>query len=197
MFTDNTVAERAFFRGTSRSRTLFDLVLRLRQLEMRTNSRLHVVHVAGTRMIAQGTDGLSRGDFSGGVMAGGDFLSHVPLHLSPLEREKGIRNWTNEWAVGSKGQPAIWLEPEDWFRPMKGGETYVWAVAPAAARCALNQLNQAILKRPNSVHLFFCPRLMTALWRKVLHKASDVAFLIPPQTPLRGSVFSPFFLYTL
>jgi hypothetical protein len=34
----------------------------------------------------QGTDGLSRGDFSAGVMAGQQMLQFVPLHLSAGER---------------------------------------------------------------------------------------------------------------
>ena len=55
--TDNSVAERAFYKGNSCSPLLFDLVLRLRKLQLRANFKLHVVHVAGTRMIEQGTDG--------------------------------------------------------------------------------------------------------------------------------------------
>jgi hypothetical protein len=34
LFTDNFVTERAFFRGTASTKSLFDLVLRLRKLEM-------------------------------------------------------------------------------------------------------------------------------------------------------------------
>jgi hypothetical protein len=40
---------------------------------------LHVVHVAGTRMIAQGTVGLSQGIFLEGVMRGEDMLSFMDL----------------------------------------------------------------------------------------------------------------------
>jgi hypothetical protein len=46
---------------------------------------LHVIHCAGTRMIAQGMDGLSWGDLLKGVMKGDDFLSFIPLHQSALE----------------------------------------------------------------------------------------------------------------
>ena len=61
---------------------LFELVLRLRRLEMTVGLILRVVHVAGTQMIAQGTDGLSRGNLLEGVMKGEDFLSFVPLPSS-------------------------------------------------------------------------------------------------------------------
>ena len=74
MFTDNSTAESAFYRGTSSSRLLFELVLRTRKLEMDGHVFVKVIWVAGTRMIEQGTDGLSRGDLMTGVMAGANML---------------------------------------------------------------------------------------------------------------------------
>ncbi len=51
---------------------------------------LHVVHVAGMPMIAQGTHGPSRGTFSEGVVAGKDMLSFVDLFQSAVERHPPI-----------------------------------------------------------------------------------------------------------
>ena len=59
--TDNEVTEKAFYKGSSKSPKLFDLVLRLRLLQQYAHFKLHVVHVVGSRMIKQGTDGLLRG----------------------------------------------------------------------------------------------------------------------------------------
>jgi hypothetical protein len=59
MFTDNYVMKCAYFRGTSSSPILFDLLLRLRKLELHAGLKIHVIHIAGTRMISQGMDGLS------------------------------------------------------------------------------------------------------------------------------------------
>jgi hypothetical protein len=84
-FTDNFTAEAAFYRGNSDSRNLFQLILRLRQLDRGGSLMLHVVHIAGARMICQGTDGLSRGDFGAGVMTGASMLCFVPLHLSAMD----------------------------------------------------------------------------------------------------------------
>ena len=85
LFTDNTTAEGCFFRGGSSSKLLHDLVLRLRKIELEYDLTLHVVHVAGTRMIAQGTDGLSRGIFLEGVVRGEDMLSFVDLSRTAVE----------------------------------------------------------------------------------------------------------------
>jgi hypothetical protein len=70
VFTDNMAAEGAYYRGNSPNHHLFELVRRLRLLDMLGHVILHVIHVAGMRMIVQGMGGLSRGDFSSGVMTG-------------------------------------------------------------------------------------------------------------------------------
>ena len=68
IFTDNSVAERAFYKGSSSSKELFELILRLKRIEVGCAMRLHSVHIAGTRMILQGVDKLSRGNLIEGVM---------------------------------------------------------------------------------------------------------------------------------
>ena len=51
LFTDNSTAESCFSQGGSSSKLLHELVLRLRKLEMDYGFALHVVHVAGSRMM--------------------------------------------------------------------------------------------------------------------------------------------------
>jgi hypothetical protein len=65
IFTDNSTAENAFWKGTSTLRRLYELVLELRCLEHKLGLLLHVIHVSGKRMIAQGTDGLSFQEYYG------------------------------------------------------------------------------------------------------------------------------------
>jgi hypothetical protein len=60
LFTDNSTAEAVFFKGNSTSERLFELMLRLRKIEMKGDLLLHVIHVAGTRMIEEGADGGSK-----------------------------------------------------------------------------------------------------------------------------------------
>ncbi len=64
------------------SKTLQELVLRLKRVELEAEFTLFIVHVAGTRMIAQGTDGLSHGIILEGVMSGKNMLHFVPLAQS-------------------------------------------------------------------------------------------------------------------
>ena len=176
VFTDNTSAESAFYKGTSSSRRLFELVLRLRKLQMHRGLTLHVIHVSGKRMIAQGTDALSRGNTTIGVMKGIEFAWYVPLHLSAIERQGDtLKTWVHSW-FGSNGH---WLSATDWYHKGQRDPICIWAPPPAAADAALEQLGQAIHKRPHHAHLVLIPRLMTSRWRKLLGKICDLVFTVP------------------
>ena len=170
MFTDNSTAEAAFWKGTSKSRKLLGLVLRLRLLEMRTGMILHLIHVSGTRMIQVGADGLSRGDHSTGVMAGKDMLSYIPLNESVPQRSPQVKSWLD--SILQDAQPAF-LTPNDWYNPLRANNTWIWTPPPAAADAAVERLRTARHLRPNSLHIIILPRLMTGRWRKNLGKASD------------------------
>ena len=86
LFTDNSTSEAAYYNGSSKSEKLFNLVLRLKKLEMHRQTKIHIIHVSGERMKEQGSDGLSRGNLNVGVMAGKVMLDFVPIHQTCLER---------------------------------------------------------------------------------------------------------------
>ena len=83
-FTDNSTTESAFPNGTSSSKLLFDLVLRVKKIELIHSVRLHIIHASGARMIQQGTDSLSRGNFLEGVMKGDSMLKFIPISQSAV-----------------------------------------------------------------------------------------------------------------
>jgi hypothetical protein len=138
MFTDNSTTEGAVHRGTSHSKKLFRLVLRLRKLQMESGWILHIYHVSGTRMIASGIDGLSRADLMTGIMSGASILDYVPLHLlTCLERADAagdnLLQWLGGWA-DLNGTKAIWMEPTDWYGPpSRRGGAFIWTPPPPHA----------------------------------------------------------------
>jgi hypothetical protein len=172
------VTEQCLFKGTSKSPLLFELVLRLRSLEMKGDLFIHLIWVAGTRMIDQGTDGLSRGDLSNGVMAGDSMLSHVPLNQDAFSRSPALE----DWLVECPGPAWEVLTTEGWFDRGHQVGNFVWVPSPAVADAALEQLCEARHTRPGNAHMFVCPALMTARWRKRLRKVSDVMFSVPQGT---------------
>ena len=62
---------------------------------------IHFIHVAGTRMIDQGTDGCSGGFLMEGVMAGTDMLYFVDLEKTAIQRHP--RCWTG-CVIGQEGK---------------------------------------------------------------------------------------------
>jgi hypothetical protein len=83
---------------------------------------LHVIHVSGKRMIAQGTDGLSRADHSTGVMTGRDIANWVPLSQGALTREPKLVTWLEQVTRKMSFET---LSPEGWFTK---GHDYVGTI---------------------------------------------------------------------
>ena len=200
VFTDNSTAESIAAKGSSSSPLLFELVTRLYKLGMKYLCLINIIHVSGTRMIAQGTDGLSRGGLLEGVLNGEKMLSFIPLHVSALEREPVLRKWILTWAgAGRDGNTLKFLGPEDWFVrghdiagysrncdgmniPTYKKGIFIWTPPPAAARIALEELRQARHKRQSSLHIFIVPQLMSPEWRSQLFKAADLILTLPFST---------------
>jgi hypothetical protein len=155
-FTDNAVAELAIYKGSANSPKLHALLVELRLLQAKYGFRLIVCHCAGTRMIAQGTDGVSRGQLDEGVMNGTDMMSIIPLHLNAMKRSRDVEAWIKTW-LGEEawiktwlGKDAETLEPKDWFerghnfaggmvgpdvfwRPKLKAGKFIWVPPPASA----------------------------------------------------------------
>jgi len=202
VFTDNSTAEGCFHRGTSKSVHLHLLVLELRTLEMVYVMTIHVIHISGKRMIAQGTDGCSRGSLMEGVMAGQEMLSFVDLAKSAVERHPPVLEWIRSWTGQVKLAP---LTPDGWFEEGHGivGGTFdsqkvwiprhedknalhLWAPPPAVADAALEELLKARHKRTDTFHVVVVPRLMAPRWRRLFIKACDFTFAVSP-----GALFWP------
>jgi hypothetical protein len=146
----------------------------------RCGIKLHIFHVAGTRMIAQGTDDVSRGYLANGVLAGDAMSSYIPIHLSAMARLPSLIEWMHSWY----GPDAVEMKLEAWSseghdiagwrmncggfeRPiLKEGRTYLWLPPPFAANVAIAELRKAQIKRQSSTHVFVCPRLCSPLWPK-------------------------------
>ena len=155
LFTDNSTSEAAYFNGTSQSPELFKLILRIRCLEMHFGAHINVCHFAGKRMIAHGSDGLSRGNLNISVMAGKKMLDFVLIHKSCLDRCDLVKTWLLNW-MGD--DPIEFLTPKQWFSrgyDLVDGEWeinvdgvkmsvvkpgfFIWSPPPAAAVAAIEE----------------------------------------------------------
>lgn len=192
--TDNQVAESCIYKGNSKSPELFDLIVRLRNVELQTGAKIIVTHVSGRRMMLQGTDAVSRGAMNVGTALGRSLLDYCPWAINPCSAVPELKLLLRDCF----GSDLEFLEPEGWYRrghdwdgwefdpnsklwmqKIKPGK-YVWSVPAGAGDAAIEQLRLARLKRRESYHFFVIPSLLTPLWLKQFHKEVDCHFLIPP-----------------
>jgi len=128
-------------------------------------------------MIAQGTNGVSRGNLAEGVMAGKPMASFLPFHLLALDRSPRLVPWVQSWL----GEACEVLDPEGWYEwghdhdggllncngiwmPKLWLGIFVWAPPPAAADAAMEELRKARHKRQKLTHVIIVPRLMSPKW---------------------------------
>ena len=131
-FTDNTTVYFVVGSGSSTSLELHKLVVEIKLLEQELGCVLEVVHVPGTLMITQGTDGLSRGVWCSALHERMDqnlilasIFSPVP-HSPPLTawacRESNVcfpspctyRDWKGQWSAHDvMDQLTLWTPPPE------------------------------------------------------------------------------------
>ena len=131
-FTDNLVAYYIVSSGSSTSPELHKLIVAIKVLEQELGCVLEVVHVPGTLMITQGTDGLSRGVWCSALherleqtLILASIFSPVP-HSPPLTawacREANMdfpkpcvyRNWKGQWSAHDVlNQLTLWTPPPE------------------------------------------------------------------------------------
>jgi hypothetical protein len=183
------------------------MVLRLHKLSIDYQVIIHMIHISGKRMIAQGTDGCPRGVLMEGVMAGHNMLKYIDLDKSAITRHAPLLDWLRSWTMQSDLEP---LTPEEWFVEGHGiigghraecglspidsdaqngvwipdhessGKLHLWAPPPAVADAMLEELLKARHKRTDTYHVIVIPRLMAPKWRRLFHKVSDLHFVVPP-----------------
>ena len=93
------MAENSFYKGTSSRETLFNLILKLRTLELEGDIILHMIHVLGKWMIDSGVDTLSREGTTMSIMRGNSLLSYF---LFTWVHINGVHNWYHGSILGGK-----------------------------------------------------------------------------------------------
>ena len=177
IFIDNLVADCSYYKGSSSSRALFLLVLRLRKNQMAGDMIIHLIHITGKRMIASGIDGLSIGVYNKEVMSGVPMLNFLPLHLSAYERSLEMIPWIKScWSSSDNLDHHC---PNDWDGKVFLKGNFIWTPSPASGEATLEQLCRNVYLHNQNFHVIFMPRLMTSRWRKQILKVSDLCITIP------------------
>jgi hypothetical protein len=91
-------------------------------------------------MIAQGSDGLSRGDHLVGGMQGLIITHFVPLHLTALDWSLQLSGWPTTLVPSLS---FIFLDPKSWYTTRHSFGNIIWCPPPAAAVVVVKQLGKA------------------------------------------------------
>ena len=125
-------------------------------------------------MIAEGTNGLSRGDVGKGVM-GQPMLDFVPLNLDPNTRSSIILDWVKScWGL----DPLTVLSLAGWYSHVHREGSFLWTSPPAATDATIKDLGKAQHKCPGCLHLVVVPHLRTG-GRKQLTQYADLLLTLP------------------
>lgn len=183
--TDNMVLSRSFYKGYSSSPLLHSIIVDLRLVALRHNFLLRIVHVAGTRMIYTGVDGLSRGELQVGALHM-PILEELPISLRPSHRSAALTPWVKSWLPDQ----AYVAEPMDWFiGAVQRGEhdastmrtqLWIWDLCPAVALRCLEELGLGRLTRHEWLSgVVLIPQLLMHEWEGRFHKVIDFSFSLP------------------
>ncbi|KAL7566866.1 hypothetical protein ACA910_021359 [Epithemia clementina (nom. ined.)] len=136
LLTNNQHAKSTFYLAMAKSPEVLELMFCLHQILIKGYAFIHIVWVAGCRMIDQGTDGLSRADLTNGVMRGTSMLDFIPLSKSALERQgQKILDYVHNIV---QDVTLIRLEPQDWFiKPQDEDGCYLWSPLPCLGDMAV------------------------------------------------------------
>ena len=162
-FTDNMVTYDVFRRGSSKSTPLWKLFLDIKLLEIELGCLVQVIHVPGTSMILQGTDGLSRGVE---MQTLGSYKSNslVSLLWRAAPATPVVLNWILSVLPPLWPASTSWLfqtDFSDWSRSSFLCRSALWCISPSFARQAILQALSVWVESPTTNgHIFLVPRIL-------------------------------------
>ena len=122
-----------------------------------------------------------------------DLLTYLPFNESAIKRYPALLSEIGFWS--QKTRKFDLTCPVDWFDTVFNHKdsngyfdahtkSWIWAPSPCTAQIAVEQLCEAKHLFPATSHIFLCPAVMTAYWRKILGKIADTMFTIKAGTCL-------------
>jgi hypothetical protein len=160
-FTDNIVTYHNCRRGTSGVHNLRLLIQRLKLMDLAYHCRLEVIHVPGTSMIRQGTDGLSRGLWLPVQRPTSFNFSSALFRAAPLSAK--LVPWAlHILADYHPSYPSLLLDD---FHLWTGSSLLhrhcLWSLSPTFARQGFLAAVLAWIEDPwHSSHIFIVPRVL-------------------------------------
>jgi hypothetical protein len=197
--TDNQVTYDVCRRSSSSSVELLKLIKRIRTIELRLTCKLEVIHVPGTLMQHQGTDGLSRG-----VLIQPFAHNYGITSLQSLFRPADLTVSVLEWGLTMAGCPYSVLnlpwkylgDLDAWDRSSLLNSNTVCCLSPHMAKQGIIQALNSLVESPwDSQHLFIIPRVMQRDFGRLSKYISYIGY--GWDVPVSFTPVVPFLVYYL
>jgi hypothetical protein len=188
-FTDNLVMYYIVSGSSSKSPELQRLLRRLKYLELLLGIRLEVVHIPGTHMIDQGTDGLSRGLHLGG----GRLKRTTHAETQRIFEGVPVTPSTLQWARAQVlpeclHHECIYMDAnQTWSFLQVSRRATLWFPAPEWAHQLLEAVIFAWIERPWDTEAFFVvPRVFQRDWGRVSRHIVELGVFPAASVPVYG-----------
>jgi hypothetical protein len=197
-FTDNLVTYYVVQNGSSSSDKLHHLVRALKRMELLLECRVEVIHVPGTLMIVQGTDGLSRGLAMAQTRHPTSSVAIAAQVLNAIPFSPPLGAWLLRQVGLPAGQPYHHLDTTSiWSFAHIYGHLSIWTPSPETARQALRAFLDIWVEGATITSaIFVIPRVMQRDWGYLSKHVHELALVYPHALPPACSIVShvPFIL---
>jgi hypothetical protein len=193
-FMDNMTTYYIVQNGSSKSIELHKLICKIKSLEVLLGCRIEVIHVPGTLMIEEGTDGLSRGLWLSPHRVHRSSLTEAALALGPVPYTQKLAWWALEF-VGLDPSSGFSLHTttSPWAFDSIYGQLSLWIPTPEVACMALVKFLEIWVEGATTTSgLFLIPRIMQRDWGNLSKYVVEVG-TIYPSLLLPGLPTSPWF----
>jgi hypothetical protein len=175
-FTDNIVSYYIVSSGASPSPLLHQLIVDIKTLELELDCQIEVVHVPGTSMIAQGTDGLSRGVWVTPLHDQVDQKTLIAEVFAPVPFSHTLGSWIVQQLYL---HPATTWQHGDWSKEWRLAEVLnkftIWAPPPEVAAQLIFFLLQCWTEKPlSTAFALIVPRVLQKHWHRVSRHVLEI-----------------------
>jgi hypothetical protein len=184
-FTDNMTSYYIVQNGSSKSIELHKLIRKIKTYEVLLGCRIEVIHVPGTLMIEEGTDGLSRGLWLSPHRIHRSSLCEAALALGPVSFSNDLGQWALDF-VGLHPHSPFTLHSTSsvWNFESIYGQLSIWIPAPEVARLALVTFLEIWVEAATDTSgLFLIPRIMQRDWGHLSKHVFEMGTIYPTLLP--------------
>jgi hypothetical protein len=184
-FTDNMTTYYIVQNGSSKSIELHKLIRKIKLYEVLLGCRIEVIHVPGTLMIEEGTDGLSRGLWLSPHRIHRSSLAEAATALGPVPYTQALGHWVLEFVGLNRFSPFTFhTTTSPWEFAAIYGQLSFWFPAPEIARMALVTFLDIWVEAPLITSgIFIIPRIMQRDWGHISKHVVEVGTIYPSLLP--------------